>query len=97
MKTPQPERTAFYWEFRGQTAAPTAAHFRKHLDDFLQTHAVPGKETGEVALDPLLSVVWCLAEPPAHALIETVLRPRGSATSADHEAFLASVGQASTP
>jgi len=36
----------FFWDFFGPRAEPTAVHFRKHLEQFIDQHGLSGCETG---------------------------------------------------
>jgi hypothetical protein len=65
-----------YWDFFGGQAAGTAAHFRRHLDDFLTREAIAGCATGTESNSPLHCAAFCDTPPASEELIIRTLRPR---------------------
>jgi hypothetical protein len=47
-----------FWDFYGPAAAGTAAHHRRHLDEFLAALTIEG-ETGVETLTPNHVCAWC--------------------------------------
>lgn len=70
-----------YWDFFGGQAAGTAAHFRRHLDDFLAREALIGCATGTESYSPSHHAAFCDTPPDAEELIIRTLRPRRAAES----------------
>lgn len=69
----------FYWDYYGPMAAGTAAHFHRHLDDFLAARGLEGCRTGVETLSPTHSAAFC-DTPEAHdAVVLQALRPRRAA------------------
>lgn len=70
------ELRTYFWDFFGPRAKPTAEHFKRHLQGFLDQHGI-----GELALvdegqAPMHHAVGVKA-PAAHwQLIEEALRPK---------------------
>lgn len=65
-----------YWDFFGGQSAGTAAHFRRHLDDFLAREALAGCATGTESYSPQHCAAWCDTPPASEELIIRTLRPR---------------------
>jgi len=75
----EPEFRTYFWDFFGPRAGPTAAHFERHLHEFLRQHGVTELAVRLETHGPGHSAVG-LTTPPAHfELIEKALRPRRSA------------------
>ncbi len=74
MTEPQPR--TYYWDFFGPRSAPTAAHFRRHLQGFLEQNQVATLEIVESSKQPGHHAVG-LCTPATHfELIEKALRPK---------------------
>lgn len=69
---------SYYWDFFGPRAEGTAAHFRQHLDGFIQKNGLEGCETGIVSQGEGHSAAFCRAPAAAQSAIERALRPRRS-------------------
>jgi hypothetical protein len=66
----------YFWDFYGPRSGPTAAHFKRHLQGFLNQHGI-----GELALVEASSAAGHhaigVATPAQHCeLIEKALRPK---------------------
>jgi uncharacterized protein len=72
----------FLWDFFGPSAAGTAAHFEKHLKDFLRTHALEGCTTGTASEGEGHMAAYCVTPPSAREAVERSLRPRRRAAPA---------------
>ncbi|MFO7177922.1 MAG: hypothetical protein DIU78_004395 [Pseudomonadota bacterium] len=68
----------FFWDFFGPHAEPTAAHFVRHLDEFLARNALTGCSTGTLSAGPGHHAAYCDAPADVGAAIERALRPRRS-------------------
>lgn len=66
----------YYWDFFGPTADGTAAHFKKHLEDFITKHSLEGCATSLLSLQPGHCAAACIASDEARDRIEKALRPR---------------------
>lgn len=74
MTSPAPR--TYYWDFFGPRSQPTAAHFQRHLQGFLQQHGIGELAVVLVSQAPLHHAVG-VATPEAHwELIEKALRPK---------------------
>lgn len=72
----EPGARTYFWDFFGPRSGPTAAHFEKHLHDFLRQHGIAELAVRLEAHSPLHTAVG-LTTPPAHfELIEKALRPK---------------------
>jgi hypothetical protein len=66
----------YFWDFFGPRSAPTAQHFKRHLQGFLQQHGASDLELVELTLQPGHSAIG-VATPAEHwELIEKALRPK---------------------
>lgn len=66
----------YFWDFFGPRSAPTAAHFKRHLQGFLVQHGAAELALVEESLQPGHHAVG-VATPEAHwELIEKALRPK---------------------
>ncbi len=66
----------YFWDFFGPRAAPTAAHFKRHLLGFLEQHGIAELALVEQSQAPGHHAVG-VATPPEHReLIERALRPK---------------------
>ncbi len=68
------ERT-YYWDFFGPRSGPTAAHFKRHLQGFLQQHAIAELTLVEDSPSPLHHAVGVRTPSQHWELIEKALRP----------------------
>ena len=71
-----PAGKTYFWDFFGPRADGTARHFQKHLEQFLETHALPGCRTGLASEGEGHQAVYCEAPAAAESAIEGALRPR---------------------
>jgi hypothetical protein len=75
----EPGERTYFWDFFGPRCAPTAAHFKRHLQGFLEQHGIGQLALSEASLAPGHSAIG-LVTPPEHCeLIEKALRPKRSA------------------
>ncbi|HYQ16488.1 MAG TPA: hypothetical protein VEQ58_12045 [Polyangiaceae bacterium] len=73
-----PEPRTYFWDFFGPRSGPTAAHFKRHLQGFLDQHGIGELALSEVSLSPGHHAIG-VTTPPEHVeLIEKALRPRRS-------------------
>jgi hypothetical protein len=70
-----PART-FHWDFFGPRAAGTAAHFHKHLLEFLERNACPPMPSGLEELGPAHHAVFCTPPEELAESIQRALRPK---------------------
>ncbi len=76
VQQPAVEQT-LWWEFFGPPAQGTAAHFHKHLDEFLAREQIAGCTTGVEVFDPgRHAAAWCRAPVEHVELLVRVLKPR---------------------
>jgi hypothetical protein len=71
-------RKRYFWDFFGPNAQGTARHFREHLSQFLERHAIEGCKLELVSAGPGHHAAACVAPSEAAELIEGALRPRRS-------------------
>lgn len=76
-----------FWDFYGGGAAGTAAHHRRHLDEFLAREGFHGCRTGVERYTPLHHVAWCHVPPTYAETIIQTLRPRRVVSDAEWAAF----------
>lgn len=77
----EPELRTYYWDFFGPRAEPTAAHFKRHLQGFLEQHGIGQLVLVSESRSALHQAVG-LETPPAHReLIEKALRPKRHVTA----------------
>jgi hypothetical protein len=69
------ERT-YFWDFFGPRAEPTAAHFARHLRDFLSQHGLSDSAIVTESTSALHHVVGVTTGPRHFELIEKALRPK---------------------
>ncbi len=67
---------SFFWDFFGPRAEPTAAHFLRHLRDFLAKNACPEMPTGVRSEGAGHHAVYCSPPEELEAAIARSLRPR---------------------
>jgi len=67
---------SFFWDFFGPDAERTAAHFKRHLDQFLERNACAGCETGLSSAGAGHQAVFCRAPERFREGIAAALRPR---------------------
>jgi hypothetical protein len=71
-----PQTRTYFWDFFGPRSGPTAAHFKRHLQGFLEEHGIGELTLVEASLQPGHHAVG-VATPEAHwKLIEAALRPK---------------------
>jgi hypothetical protein len=70
------ETRTYLWDFFGRNAELTAAHFKKHLDDFLKREGLAGCETGTTSEQPGHYAAFCLAPIEHEAALVRALRPQ---------------------
>ncbi len=68
----------YFWDFFGPDAEGTAAHFVRHLDEFLSRNHLSGCSTGTTSAGPGHHAAYCDAPPEVGSAIERALRPRRS-------------------
>lgn len=69
--------TTLYWDFFGPPAEGTAAHFHRHLDEFLVREQLDGCETGVELLEPRRhAAAWCRCPEDLVPVLTRALRPR---------------------
>jgi hypothetical protein len=73
--TAQGSRT-YYWDFFGPRAAPTAEHFKRHLQGFLDEHGVGHLSLVEESKGPGHHAIGVATPPEQFELIEKALRPK---------------------
>lgn len=69
-------RRRYFWDFFGPNSEGTARHFREHLREFFDRHAVIGYELEVSSAGPGHHAASCTAPEEAEALILSALRPR---------------------
>jgi len=72
----EPARRTYFWDFFGPRAKPTAEHFKRHLQGFLDQHGVGEQALIEVSLQPAHHGIGVVTPEPHWPLIEKALRPR---------------------
>lgn len=71
----EPGRT-YFWDFFGPRSAPTATHFKRHLQGFLDQHGIGELPLTESSQSPGHHAIG-VTTPAAHwELIEKALRPK---------------------
>ena len=70
-----PRRT-YLWDFFGAGAAGTAAHFQRHLDQFLEREGISGCETGLRSERPGHHAAFCTAPIELEAALVRALKPQ---------------------
>ncbi|MCA9541932.1 MAG: hypothetical protein KC620_23710 [Myxococcales bacterium] len=68
----------FFWDYYGPQAAGTAAHFHRHLDEFLAREGLLGCTTGTETYAPMHAAAWCEAPAEVAEVVARALRPRRS-------------------
>ncbi len=71
-----PEARTYFWDFFGPRSGPTAQHFKRHLQGFLQQHGVTDCNLVEVNAAPGHHGVGVVTPPQHWELIEKALRPK---------------------
>ena len=69
------EKTLF-WDFFGPNAAPTADHFKRHLDEFLARSGCAVSETGRSSAGAGHQAVFCRLDEAASGAVSRALKPR---------------------
>ena len=70
-----PPRT-YYWDFFGPRAEPTASHFKRHLQGFLEQHGIGQLALVDGSSAPGHCAVGVVTPPDHWELIEKALRPK---------------------
>ena len=66
----------YFWDFYGPRSGPTAMHFKRHLQGFLNEHGIGELALVEASASPGHHAIG-VTTPPAHfELIEKALRPK---------------------
>lgn len=65
-----------FWDFTGPIAEGTAAHFKRHLDEFLEREAIEGCTTGLEGYGPMHHAAWCDTPSASEDVLIRTLRPR---------------------
>jgi hypothetical protein len=66
----------YFWDFFGPRSGPTAAHFKRHLQGFLEQHGIGRLTVVEVSLQSGHHAVGVTTPPEHWELIEKALRPK---------------------
>lgn len=66
----------YHWDFFGHDAEETAAHFRRHLDEFLAREGLEGCETGTESEQAGHFGAWCQAPESLEPVLVRSLRPQ---------------------
>lgn len=75
--TPPGDLVTLHWDFFGPRARGTAAHFERHVTEFLQREALAtGATTGLASTGPFHAECWCRAPRDRAEAIALALRPR---------------------
>lgn len=70
-----PASRKYLWDFFGPNAERTAAHFEKHLLEFLEEHEHVGVTTGLESAGEGHHAAYCLAGSELGAELQAALRP----------------------
>ena len=65
----------FCWDYFGPMGAGTAAHFQRHLDEFIANLKLEGCSTGVENDQPMQGTCWCDAPESAGEIIVERLKP----------------------
>jgi hypothetical protein len=66
----------YYWDFFGPRAKPTAEHFKRHLQGFLEQHGLGRLTLLDASSAPGHHAVGVTTPPEHWELIEKALRPK---------------------
>jgi hypothetical protein len=66
----------YFWDFFGPRSQPTASHFKRHLQGFLEQHGIGHLPLVEASSAPGHHGVGVTAPPEHWPLIEKALRPK---------------------
>ena len=72
----EPVPRTYFWDFFGPRAAPTASHFKRHLQGFLSQHGIPDLPLVETSSAPGHAAIGVTTPPEHFELIEKALRPK---------------------
>lgn len=72
----EPALRTYFWDFFGPRSQPTAAHFKRHLQGFLEQHGVGELTLVEASQGPGHHAVGVATPEPHWELIEKALRPK---------------------
>jgi hypothetical protein len=75
------ESRTYYWDFFGPRAEPTAAHFKRHLQGFLEQHGIAELALVSESQSPMHHAVGVHAPATHWELIEKALRPKRHTTA----------------
>jgi hypothetical protein len=74
----EPNERTYFWDFFGPRCAPTAAHFKRHLQGFLDQHGIGQLVLTEASQSPGHAAVGVTTPSEHWELIEKALRPKRS-------------------
>jgi hypothetical protein len=66
----------YFWDFFGPRAQPTASHFKRHLQGFLNQHGIADLPLVDASTAPSHHAVGVTVPPEHWELIEKALRPK---------------------
>jgi hypothetical protein len=66
----------YFWDFFGPRSKPTAEHFKRHLQGFLNQHGIGQLALVETSSSPGHHAVGVTTAPEHWELIEKALKPR---------------------
>jgi hypothetical protein len=72
----EPAARIYFWDFFGPRAQPTAAHFKRHLQGFLEQHGIAELQTLDISSGPGHHGVGLTTTPSHFELVEKALRPK---------------------
>lgn len=72
----EPALRTYFWDFFGPRSQPTAAHFKRHLQGFLEQHGAGQLPLVEVSPAPGHHAIGVTTPEPHWELIEKALRPK---------------------
>lgn len=70
------EPRTFFWDFFGPNAERTAAHFKLHLDQFLEKNALSGCETGTTSAQAGHFAAFCRTPAAVEPALMQSLKPQ---------------------
>lgn len=72
----EPACRTYFWDFFGPRSQLTAAHFKRHLQGFLEQHGIGQLALVDAAVAPFHHAVGVVTPPEHFELIERALRPK---------------------
>lgn len=66
----------YFWDFFGPRSQPTASHFKRHLQGFLEQHGIGHLRLVDASSAPGHHAVGVTTPPEHRELIEKALRPK---------------------